>query len=152
MVVKSKIGRKRYIIFKINANLVISKNDLIYTLNSMLNNAKIVKLKSTESNSMPAAVIHSKNGNNALSKQNSKIMLQPPWVINLQNNLGLIRCHHLDKEKTISLLHSIKFLGKAKNPATIQTMGTTGTIRSARKKYLDKLNTYPLNNPNTYQK
>ena len=118
----------------------------------MLNNAKIVKVKSTESNSMPGGVIKPKKGNNAISKQNSKTMIQPPWVINLQNNFGMIRCHHLDKEKTINLLHSIKFLGKSKNPATIQTMGTTGTIRSARKKYLDKLNTYPLNNPKTYQK
>jgi RNase P/RNase MRP subunit POP5 len=118
----------------------------------MLSNTTHVKLKNSKSRSITPDDINSLNGTVTSSEQNLKTLLQPPWVINLHNNVGLIRCHHLDKEKTISLLHSIKWVGKAKNPATIQTIGTTGTIRSARKKYLDKLNTYPLNNPKTYQK
>jgi len=68
-----------------------------------------------------------------------------PWVIGLKNNFGIIRCHHLDKEITIRLLQSIKYLGKIKSRVKIETLGTTGTIRSARKKYLDKLTLYPSN-------
>ena len=55
----------------------------------------------------------------------------------------------LDKEKTINLLETIESAGKNKIRVKIQTLGTTGTIRSARKKYLDKLVLYPLKNFNT---
>ena len=37
-------------------------------------------------------------------------------------------------------------IGSNKQEVNIITLGTTGTIRSARKKYLDKLFLYPLNN------
>ena len=114
MVVKAKVGRRRYIIFKINTDSVISKRDLIYTVNNI-----------------------------------SKQFRRPLWVIQIWNNYGLIRCHHIDKEKTINILHTIEWVGKKKNRATIQTLGTTGTIRSARKKYLDKLILYPLKNSKT---
>ena len=116
MVVKSRIGRKRYIIFRINADIDITKRDIIYTLN------------------------RSKTINTT----------QLPWVISIKNNIGLIRCNHLDKEKIIELLQSIHLIGNSKIPVSIKTLGTTGTIRSARKKYLKKLNLYPLNNPKTY--
>jgi RNase P/RNase MRP subunit POP5 len=68
-----------------------------------------------------------------------------PWVIYCKNNIGLIQCNHLDKDKTINLLHTIKWIAKDKNNVKIQTLGTAGTIRSARKKYLDKLILYPSN-------
>ncbi len=118
MVVKSKVGRKRYIIFKIDTNSNISKRDIIYALNILTNH-------------------------------NSKQFLQLPWIIYLKENFGLIRCHHLDRDKTIVLLQSIKWAGIEKKPLKIQTLGTAGTIRSARKKYLDKLNLYPFKNSKT---
>jgi len=116
MVVKARIGRKRYIIFRIDATTDITKRDIIHTLN------RSIAIKLT----------------------------QIPWVITVKNNFGLVKCNHLDKEKIIELLQSIHLVGKLKIPVTIKTLGTTGTIRSARKKYLKKLNLYPLNNPKTF--
>jgi RNase P/RNase MRP subunit POP5 len=147
MVVKSKIGRKRYIVFKIYSDLEISKRDLIYTLRNLINN----KLDQPElgNNSIPIDnTINSTKRNSPLLEQehNSKSFNRMPWIIFLKSNYGLIQCHHLDKNKTINLLHSIRWTGKMKNNVNIATLGTTGTIRSARKKYLDKLNIYPLNN------
>jgi len=111
MVVKSKVGRKRYIIFKIYSDSIVSKRDLIYSIHDSIKNA-------------------------------SKF-LTVPWVISVKNNYGIIQCQHLDKDKTINFLQSMESIGKFKNSVKIITLGTTGTIRSARKKYLDKLILYP---------
>lgn len=84
----------------------------------------------------------------------------PPWLIILEDNFGLIRCAHIDKDRTIKLLANIKQIRARVNSdgskgaqtngtapkkhygdlinIEINTLGTTGTIKSARKKYLDK--------------
>ncbi len=129
MVVKSKIGRKRYIIFKLNSNSIITKRDFIYTLNNLMNMYYPYRIMDP----------------NSSENEDSNQFLNFPWVILVKNNYGLVRCHHLDKAKTIKLLCSINMIGNSKNPVKIETLGTTGTIRSARKKYLDKLILYPLN-------
>ncbi len=139
MVVKSKIGRKRYIVFKIEAESIISKRDLIYTLNKHVLN----KNSNTQLGLIPPPPVAQKKTNKIIRKLHSEQFHKQPWIIYLKNNYGLIQCHHLDKEKMIKFLHSISSAGKAKNRVKIQTLGTTGTIRSARKKYLDKLNVYP---------
>ena len=123
MVVKSKIGRKRYIIFRIDASSFINKRDMIYSLKTQY------KYKSNSNGS---------EGANDISDFN-----KTPWLISLDRNYGLIRCHHLDTNKTIKLLQSIQSAGNIKLPIKITTLGTAGTIRSARKKYLDKLILYP---------
>jgi RNase P/RNase MRP subunit POP5 len=143
MVVKSKVGRKRYIVFKIESDTDISRYDLIYTLKKLVKNRP---------NSNNKDLYDSKKDNNAYSElsyraavdQRLGYFIEIPWVISINNNYGLIRCYHLEKDKTIDLLNSITLVGKAKNRVIIKTLGTTGTIRSARKKYLDKLNLYPL--------
>jgi RNase P/RNase MRP subunit POP5 len=139
MVVKSKIGRKRYIVFKIDAESIISKRDLIYTLNNYTSN----KNSNTQVGLITPPPVAPKKSNKITRKLHSERFLKQPWIIYLKNNYGLIQCHHLDKEKMIQFLQSISCAGKAKNRVKIQTLGTTGTIHSARKKYLDKLNVYP---------
>ncbi|WP_455393234.1 Rpp14/Pop5 family protein [[Eubacterium] cellulosolvens] len=143
MVVKSKIGRRRYIVFKIDSASLISKRDLIYTLNKLLHyNANNNLQNETSKENI---TYHPSKDTASVPQQIA--FNQLPWIIYLVNNYGLIRCHHLDQNKTISLLNSIKWIGKKKSPINIRTLGTTGTIRKARKKYLDKLNLYPLNIP-----
>jgi RNase P/RNase MRP subunit POP5 len=75
--------------------------------------------------------------------------LTPPWVIMIDNNFGLIRCAHTDKDRTIKFLTSITELihreqGEGNNrdgvkiKVKIYTLGTTGTIKSAKAKYFRK--------------
>ena len=143
MVVKSKIGRKRYIVFRIDSDSMISKHDLIYTLNKLLLNYPKKTDRTMHKNNEKQKIFEHKTTN--VTSKTINAFNQVPWVINLANNYGLIRCHHLDKDKTINLLNSIRWTGKNKNRVNISTLGTTGTIKSARKKYLDKLNLYPFN-------
>ena len=114
MVVKEKIGRRRYIVFHIDTIATIDKKSLIYTINNRFNGSEVFRTT--------------------------------PWVIFIRNNYGLVRCHHLDSKKTIELLGSIRQIVGVNQPVKIKTLGTTGTIKSARKKYLDKYFLYPLNN------
>jgi RNase P/RNase MRP subunit POP5 len=131
MVVKSKIGRKRYIVFQIDTGTIIDKKSLIYTIKNRFRDSK-------------PSVDHGVQ--NGLVTNEFSDFRTIPWVIYIRNNYGLIRCHHLDTEKAIELLNSIRELVGVNQPVKIKTLGTTGTIKSARKKYLDKYFLYPLNN------
>lgn len=51
-----------------------------------------------------------------------------------QKNKGVVRCQHTLKEETLRLLNSINNIGGKK--VQLRTVGTSGTIRKA-KKYLD---------------
>ncbi len=128
MVVKSKVGRRRYIVFRIHSNRTITKGDLITYLRYALEQ----NLFSIDNQSL--------SSNKSLNKFN-----RMPWVIFIRNNIGIIRCHHLDTKNTIALLNSFNSILSDKQLFKITTLGTTGTIKSARKKYLDKLFLYPLN-------
>ena len=163
MVVKSKLVRKRYIIIKIDTDYDISKRDLIYTLNKLTashsqssvksgkshtantNDKEQANKRQTQKNNLNILINNTDKSN--VTTGSSRPTLKPiprvPWVISLTNKIGLIRCHHLDKQKTIELLQSITWIGNKKNLAKVETIGTTGTIQSARKKYLDKLILYP---------
>jgi len=142
MVVKSKLGRKRYIVIKIDSGHDISKRDLIYALNNLISTQELSKNEDgINIDNDKEKYINSTN----IVKKHLLPIPRIPWVIGLSNNYGLIRCHHLDKQKTIDLLQSIKWIGKVENRVKIETLGTTGTIRSARKKYLAKLILYPKN-------
>ena len=68
--------------------------------------------------------------------------LQQTLIIK-QKTIDSLKGTLVDKEKTIDLLQSLLWVGRYKNSIKISTIGTTGTIRSARKKYLDKLTLYP---------
>ncbi len=84
-----------------------------------------------------------------------------PWLIILEDNFGLIRCTHLDKDRTMELLENITQIRRRVNEQRlneglangsrapqqnheniirieVKTLGTTGTIKSAKKKYLNK--------------
>jgi len=46
---------------------------------------------------------------------------------------GIIKCNHIEKEKTISLLNSIININS--NNIQVKTLGTSGTIKTLIKKY-----------------
>lgn len=58
-----------------------------------------------------------------------------PWLIMFQKGKGIVRCSHTSKDECINLLHSIKGVGG--NKVSIKTLGTSGTVRGARRKYLE---------------
>ncbi len=57
-----------------------------------------------------------------------------PWLVFMDGPRGLLRCSHLFKGEAIQLLQSLsrpEGLG-----APVRTLGTSGTIRAARQKFL----------------
>lgn len=58
-----------------------------------------------------------------------------PWLLKLEDNIGILRCSHTSKEKTIKLLASIDRL-ENNLPVTIVPLGTSGTIKKVKKRYL----------------
>jgi len=59
-----------------------------------------------------------------------------PWLIMFENGKGIVRCSHTSKDECINLLQSIKGVGGTR--VKIKTLGTSGTVRGARKKYLER--------------
>jgi len=49
---------------------------------------------------------------------------------------GILRCNHVEKDDTIKLLKSIKSISSEK--VEIETVGTSGTIKSLISKYMNK--------------
>ncbi len=55
-----------------------------------------------------------------------------PWLIYFDGEYGILRCGHLEKEKAIDLLRSIKRVGD--NKVKIETIATSGTIKKIKEK------------------
>jgi len=127
-ILKSKRPKKRYIVIKIQPE----QDDIMVTRPDLIGVIKFVLAKYEREN-------------------NEKFRFDnPPWVIMVENNFGLVRCAHLDKDNTIEFLTSITELVHRGNDnvndqkgvkvkVKITTLGTTGTIKSAKTKYLCKL-------------
>ncbi len=58
-----------------------------------------------------------------------------PWLVALEGGQGIVRCPHTAKEEAIRMLQGIRRVGGA--PVRVRTLGTSGTIRRARRKYMD---------------
>ena len=57
-----------------------------------------------------------------------------PWLTVFQNNQGILRCNHTEVDRAKELLISIKFVGGEQVPVTVETLGTSGTIKKAKTK------------------
>ncbi len=57
-------------------------------------------------------------------------------LIRFDGEKGIMRCNHLEKENTIKLLRSIKSVSSKK--VEIETLGTSGTIKSLVSKHMNK--------------
>ena len=62
-----------------------------------------------------------------------------PWLTVFEENMGILRCAHNGKDEAVELLASIKTIGSRKIPVVVETLGTSGTIKRAKKKYLPNL-------------
>jgi len=56
------------------------------------------------------------------------------YLIRFDGEKGIVRCNHIEKDNTIKLLRSIKGIGTKK--VSIETLGTSGTIKSLIKKHM----------------
>ncbi len=59
-----------------------------------------------------------------------------PWVVLVEGSKGLLRCSHLHRDDALRLLRELgepECLGRR-----IRTLGTSGTIKSAQQKYLQR--------------
>ncbi|UCF08997.1 MAG: hypothetical protein JSW28_04750 [Thermoplasmata archaeon] len=68
-------------------------------------------------------------------QQWDKIM---PWLTVFEHNEGILRCIHTSKEEAISLLTSITHIGREKVPVEIRTLGTSGSIKKVKMKFLSR--------------
>ena len=55
-------------------------------------------------------------------------------LIKYNDEKGIVRCKHTDKENTIKLLKSIKKISNKK--VSIETLGTSGTIKALVRKHM----------------
>ncbi len=63
-----------------------------------------------------------------------------PWLTVFDNNEGIVRCVHTAKDEAIELLSSIKVMGMERVPITVETLGTSGTIKNAKRRFIGKGN------------
>ena len=55
-------------------------------------------------------------------------------LIRFQENKGIVKCNHIEKDNTINLLRSIKEISS--NKIRIDTVGTSGTIKALIGKHM----------------
>jgi RNase P/RNase MRP subunit POP5 len=57
-----------------------------------------------------------------------------PRLVVFRDNSGIVRCLNTTKDETIRALNAMHAIGKKQ--VVVRTLGTSGTIRKAREKYL----------------
>lgn len=137
MVVKSKIGRRRYIVFTIESEQDITRKDIIYTFNRLLpldpadiNKSGRVLQKTKDSTTSN----DDKNRSGQLSKRDSPVLQHRLKFFDGQN--GILLCPHWLQHYAVDILNSVQHLGVLQKPVKIKSIGTSGTLKKARKKYL----------------
>ena len=99
-----RVYRKRYVAFEVEAPRKIERWELIAALQ-------------TQADKMDF-------GNEGMRR---------PWLTAFNENRGILRCAHTDKETAIELLTSITELGEERVEVEIKTIKTSGTIKKAKK-------------------
>jgi len=100
MVVKDRVGRKRYILFAVNSQRDLSRGALIGIINRAV--SEHIKKSGT--------ILH-------------------PWLTIYNGKWGIIRCPHTEKTELISLLASIGNTERSSKRAFIATVKTSGSIK-----------------------
>ncbi len=57
-----------------------------------------------------------------------------PWLVFMEGAKGLLRCAHTHRDEAVRLLRSLETPEGLGRP--VRTLGTSGTIRGARERYL----------------
>ena len=56
-----------------------------------------------------------------------------PWLTAFQDNRGILRCSHTEKDTAIEMIRAITEVGEERLKVTIETLVTSGTIKQAKK-------------------
>ena len=106
MTVKDRVGRKRYIAFRIEttSHRFFSRDDVIRAL-------------------------HSRN-----REMKERIKTPHLTVFEPKRGIGVVRVRHTDKEATIDLLNSITAIGG--RTVKVITLRTSGTLKTLRQRYM----------------
>jgi RNase P/RNase MRP subunit POP5 len=59
-----------------------------------------------------------------------------PWLTVFENNMGILRCIHTGCNEAKMLLTSIEKVGREGEKIQVKTLGTSGTIKKAKLRYL----------------
>lgn len=59
-----------------------------------------------------------------------------PWLTVFEDNCGILRCFYLSKDEAIQLLTSIRHIGRERVPVSVITLGTSGSIKKVKMKFL----------------
>lgn len=127
MVVKDRIGRRRYIVFRVQAPRELSRREMVRAVRRSVY----------------------RRGPDAIEQIK-------PWLIMFEKctsalndyahgaptrkgveYFGILRCTHTTKQEAIDSLNSINSVGREKTKVRVETLRTSGTIRGA-KKYIHK--------------
>lgn len=60
-----------------------------------------------------------------------------PWLTVFENNEGILRCIHTAKEEAVEILTSISGVGRPNIEVKVMTLGTSGTIKKAKLRFLE---------------
>ncbi len=105
MTVKDKIGRRRYIAFRIETHSTrfFSRDDVISALHR------------------------------SVSGMQERIRTPHLTIFDAARGIGVVRVKHTEKEKAIELLNSVKSIGGRE--IKMVTLRTSGTIKTLRERY-----------------
>ena len=59
-----------------------------------------------------------------------------PWLTFFENNYGVIKYEHRKKKEMLALVENLKVLDSSGKPVEVSSLGISGTINKARKKYI----------------
>lgn len=59
------------------------------------------------------------------------------FLVRFDGTTGIIKCNHIEKDNTINLLKKIRTIGL--NNIEIETLGTSGSIKSLIRKHLSRV-------------
>ena len=68
-----------------------------------------------------------------IRERSMELDLKPPSLIQFEGKVGIVRCSHLEKDRTIELLGDIGVKGN--KAFHVETLRTSGTLRTLREIY-----------------
>lgn len=61
-----------------------------------------------------------------------------PWLTVFDGRRGLLRVNHTMQEEAVEVLRSITWVGDRDHRVVVRTLGVSGTIRAAKRRYLQE--------------
>lgn len=101
-------GRTRHVAFRVEADAPVTRQDVVEAVQ---------------------AVAVDRLGREELEAMH-------PWLTVFDGEEGLLRVRHTHQEEAREVLEAITWLGDEDNEAEVTTLGTSGTIRAARERFL----------------